>query len=102
MWRPAFSPIAPIIVAEFDAIDRPVTGAFQTFVGGRTGQLGAPGSVGDPAGGGGGGGGGVTGVGFGWLLASRGFVPARTSTLSAYPSPSVSALRGFVPSRCSV
>ena len=37
-----------IIVAESPATARPSIGVFQTFVAGKTGQLGAPGSVGAP------------------------------------------------------
>ena len=46
MCRPRSSPIVVISVAEFEATARPSIRVFQTFVPGKTGQPGAPGSVG--------------------------------------------------------
>ena len=47
MCRPRVSPMVPIIAAEFPATGRAATRTFQTLSAGRTGQAGAPGSVGD-------------------------------------------------------
>ena len=46
MCRPRPSPIVAIIVAELAATPRPSIRIFQTLVGGKTGQEGAPGTVG--------------------------------------------------------
>src|SRR5687768_17012263 len=47
MWRPRSRPMAPIIVEEFEATDRPSIRAFQMLPMGKIGQAGAPGRVGD-------------------------------------------------------
>src|SRR5687767_8897941 len=115
MCRPRSSPIVVISVAESEATGRPSMGTFQTLVAGKTGQSGAPGSVGAPPVGGVGVGdatgvgvglgvGVPTGVGvgvppgvgvgvgvglglgpFGRLAADRGSVPARYSAPSVQP-----------------
>ena len=46
MCSPRSSPMALIIVAEFEATDRPSMRWFQTLLAGKIGQLGAPGTVG--------------------------------------------------------
>src|SRR6188508_1879393 len=46
MWRPRSSPIAAIIVAEFDATARSSIRRFHTFVTGNTEQFAAPGRMG--------------------------------------------------------
>ncbi len=46
MWSPRLSPIVAIMVAELAATPRVSIRVFQTLVAGKTGQSGAPGSVG--------------------------------------------------------
>ena len=73
MCSPRVSPMAEIIVEEFDATSRSSIRVFQTLSAGKIGQPGAPGIVGAPPGFDG---------GTGWLEALLGFVPARTSVPS--------------------
>src|SRR5512140_2236811 len=90
MWRPRVRPMDEMRAAESGATGRPSIRVFQTFVASKTGQSGAPGSVGaTPAAGAGdtgvptGVGDGVgVGLGLGWLVADRGSVPARYSAPS--------------------
>ena len=71
MCSPRSRPIAPIIVAEFEATERPSMRTFQTLPAGKIGQAGAPARVGDASRG-----------PVGWLAALRGSVPALTSVPS--------------------
>ena len=90
MCRPRSRPIAAIMRRRVRRRRAAVDAGVPDVAGGKTGQAGAPGSVGAlPAG------------GTGWLAALRGSVPAVTSTPSRYPSPSVSARFGWVPRVCS-